>query len=62
MQSLNSGMKSLGLGTGGLLSVAKMLGRGGGFCSHVGGLWVLRLKVAKKLDFSKGFEGVLLKA
>lgn len=60
MQSLNRGMKSLGFGTGGLLRVAKMLGRGGGFCSKEGALWVLCLKEAKKLEFRKGFEVGLL--
>lgn len=60
MQSLNKGMKSLGLATGGLLSVAKMLGRGGWFCSTVGRLGVLRLKEAKKLELRKGFEVGLL--
>lgn len=40
--------------------MAKMLGRGGGFCSKEGALWVLRLKEAKKLEFRKGFEVDLL--
>lgn len=38
MQSLKRGMKSLGLATGGRLSVEKMLGRGGAASLVAGGL------------------------
>lgn len=41
--------------------MAKMLGRGGWFCSTGGRLGVLRLKEAKKLELRMGFEvGLLL--
>lgn len=56
MQSLKRGMKSLGLATGGFLRVAKMLGRGGVFCSKDGWLGAPRLKELRKLEFWKGLD------
>lgn len=53
---MNRGMKSLGLATGGLLSVAKMLGRVGGVSGKEGRLWGPRLKEARKLEFRKRLE------
>lgn len=56
MQSLKRGMKSLGLATGGFLRVAKILGRGGVFCSKDGWLGAPRLKELRKLEFWKGLD------
>lgn len=58
MQSLNRGMKSLGLATGGLFSVEKMLGRM--LWSNEGWLEELRFKEENKLEFWKGLEVGLL--
>lgn len=60
MHSLNRVMKSVGLVTGGLFSVSKMLGRGGVSGSGEGRFRVLRLREAKSLEFWKSLYVDLL--
>lgn len=60
MQSLKSGMKSLGLAAVGFLSVEKMLGRGAKFWSLGGRVGGMKFKAERKVALWKGLVNGLV--